>query len=77
AHVRVRSERAAAVLGPLLEDVEHLPAVLLAAGVAGVALPVEHPLWARVEELFGLGVHARATAYAALASRARIRSAVG
>ncbi len=77
AHVRVRSERAAAVLGPLIEDVEHLPAVLLAAGVAGVALPVEHPLWARIEDLFDLGVHARATAYAALASRARIRSAVG
>lgn len=77
AHVRVRSERAAQLLGPLLADVEHLPAVLLAAGVAGVALPVEHALWARVEQLFELGVHARAAAYASLASRARIGSAVG
>lgn len=77
ANLRVRSDRAAQVLGPLLEDVEHFPAVLLAAGVAGVALPVEHRLWARVSELLGLGVHARAAAYAALASRRRIHSAVG
>lgn len=77
AYVRVRSDRAVQILGPLLEDIEHLPAVLLAAGVAGVALPVEHPLWGRVSELLGLGVHARAAAYAALASRRRIRSAVG
>ena len=75
ANVRVRSDRAAEVLGPLLENVDHLPAVLLAAGVAGVALPVEHRLWARISELLGLGVHARAAAYAALASRRRIRSA--
>jgi hypothetical protein len=77
AYVRVRSERAATVLGPLLADFEHIPGALLAAGVAGVALPVEHALWARVQELLGLGVHARAAAYAALASRRRIRSAVG
>lgn len=73
AYVRVRSPRAAAILGPLLADIEHIPATLLAAGVAGVALPVEDPLWARVHELFSLGVHAAATAYAALASRRRIR----
>lgn len=77
AFVRVRSDRAAQVLGPLIENVEHLPAVLLAAGVAGVALPVEHRLWARISDLLGFGVHARAAAYAALASRRRIGSAVG
>ena len=72
AFVRCRSERAAELLAPFLEDTEHLPATVLAAGVAGVALPVDHRLWERVRELLALGSHAAAAAHAALLARRRI-----
>jgi hypothetical protein len=72
AYVRRRSERAAELLEPLLEDREHLPATVLAAGVAGVALPVDHRLWDRVRELLALGTHAAAAAHVALVARRRI-----
>jgi hypothetical protein len=73
AYVRRRSERAAEVLAPLLEDREHLPATVLAAGVAGVALPVDHRLWDQVRELLAMGTHAAAAAHVALVARRRIR----
>ena len=70
--VRCRSERAAELLAPLLDDPDHLPATVLAAGVAGVALPVDHRLWERIRELLALGSHAAAAAHAALLARRRI-----
>ncbi len=72
AHVRVRSESAATLLARWLDDREYLPASLLAAGVAGVAVPVEHRLWPEVRELLALGTHAATAAYTALANRHRI-----
>jgi hypothetical protein len=72
AYVRRRSERAADLLAPLLEDREHIPATVLAAGVAGVALPVDHRLWDQVRELLALGTHAAAAAHGALVARRRI-----
>lgn len=73
AYVRLRSERAAELLAPWLDDREYLPATVLAAGVAGVALPVDHRLWAQVRELLALGTHAAAAAHTALVARRRIR----
>jgi hypothetical protein len=73
AYVRRRSDRAAELLAPILEDREHLPATVLAAGVAGVALPVDHRLWGQVRELLALGTHAAAAAHVALVARHRIR----
>jgi hypothetical protein len=72
AYVRRRSDRAADLLAPLLADREHLPATVLAAGVAGVALPVDHRLWDQVRELLALGTHAAAAAHAALVARRRV-----
>lgn len=72
--LRVRSEQAAAAIAPLLEDGEHLGARLAAAAVAGVALPVDHPAWQRVEELLPLGAVGAAAAWAALYHRARLAS---
>jgi len=72
AHVRLRSESAATLLARWLDDREYLPASLLAAGVAGVAVPVEHRLWHEVSELLALGTHAATAAYTALANRHRI-----
>lgn len=73
AYVRRRSERAAELLAPWLGDREYLPATVLAAGVAGVALPVTHPLWDQVRELLALGTHAATAAHTALVARRRIR----
>jgi HEAT repeats len=72
AHVRLRTETAADLLARWLDDREYLPATLLAAGVAGVAVPVEHRLWDQIRELLALGTHAAAAAYTALANRHRI-----
>jgi hypothetical protein len=72
AHVRVRSERAATLLARWLDDREYLPATLLAAGVAGVTVPVDHRLWQPIRELLTLGTHAATAAYTALANRHRI-----
>jgi len=76
AHVRVRSEGAATYLARWLDDREYLSATLLAAGVAGVAVPVEHRLWQQVHELFALGTHAATAAYTALANRHRISAKI-
>lgn len=73
AHVRRRSERAAALLAPFLESHEYLAATLAAAAVAGVTLPEAHALWARVRELYQLGSIAAGVAHAALVNRARLR----
>jgi hypothetical protein len=73
AYVRRRSARAAELLAPWLDDREYLPATVLAAGVAGVALPVDHRLWDQVRELLALGTHAAAAAHAAQVARRRIR----
>ncbi len=73
AHVRRRSDRAASVLAPWLESREYLAATMVAAAVAGVVLPATSPLWRHILELYELGSIASATAYGALASRARIR----
>ncbi|MEO8845356.1 MAG: hypothetical protein ABI591_29650 [Kofleriaceae bacterium] len=73
AHVRVRSENAATLLARWLDDREYLPATLLATGVAGVVVPVEHRLWQQIRELFALGTHAATAAYTALTNRHRIR----
>jgi hypothetical protein len=73
AYVRCRSDRAAELLAPFLIDRAHLPATVLATGVAGVALPVDHPLWDQVRELLALGSHAAAAAHTALVARRRIR----
>ncbi len=72
AHVRLRSERAATLLARWLDDREYLPATLLAAGVAGVTVPVDHRLWQQIRELLPLGTHAATAAYTALANRHRI-----
>jgi len=72
AHVRLRSDKAANLLARWLDDREYLPATLLAAGVAGVVVPVEHRLWQQIRELFALGTHAGTAAYTALANRHRI-----
>jgi hypothetical protein len=72
AHVRLRSESAATLLARWLDDRQYLPATLLAVGVAGVVVPVEHRLWQQVRELFALGTHAATAAYTALANRHRI-----
>jgi hypothetical protein len=73
AHVGRRSARAAAVLGPLMTSRDHLGATLMAVAVAGLALPVDHPLWAQLDDLHDLGTIAAAAAHGALLSRARIR----
>lgn len=73
ASVRRRSARAADALAPWLDSQEHLAATILAAGVAGVALPDGHRLWAQVRALSGLGSIAAAAAYAALVSGVRVR----
>jgi hypothetical protein len=76
ASVRRRSERAAEVLAPYLDSPggvpEYLGAAIMAAAVAGVALPDGHPLWAQIEGLHALGTAAAAAAHAALVSRARV-----
>ena len=58
--------------GKLVHFREHLPATVLAAGVAGVALPVDHRSWDQVRELLALGTHAAAAAHVALVARRRI-----
>jgi hypothetical protein len=73
ANVARRSERAALVLAPWLDSHEHIAATVMAAAVAGVALPVDDPRWLGIRELFGLGSIAAAAAHAALVDRARIR----
>ncbi len=72
-HLRVRSDRAAEVLAPWLEERTHLAATVAAAGVAGLVLPPGHALWGRVRELLELGTIAGGTAYTALANGVRIR----
>ena len=73
ASIRQRSERAADAVAPWLDSHDHLGATLLAAAVAGVVVPADHRLWARVRELYDLGSIAAAAAHAALVNRVRIR----
>jgi hypothetical protein len=73
ASVRRRSERAAELLAPYLDSREHLGASIMAAAVAGVALPDGHRLWSEIAELHALGTIAGAAAHAALVSRARVQ----
>lgn len=72
-HLRVRNDRAAELLAPLLEERTHLAATVAAAGVAGLVLPPGHALWGRVRELLELGTIERRTAYTALVNGVRIR----
>ena len=72
-HVRRRDARVAPLLAPFLDSHEHLAATLTAAAVAGLVLPEDHALWARVRELDGLGTIAAGVAHAALTHRARVR----
>jgi hypothetical protein len=73
AHVRVRGARAADSLAPWLDHHEHVGATMLAAGVAGLVMPVDHPLWARVAELAELGTVGASAVYTAFGNRARVR----
>ncbi|HSD89823.1 MAG TPA: HEAT repeat domain-containing protein [Kofleriaceae bacterium] len=73
AHVRRRSEGAATLLAPFLDNREYMQATVTAAAVAGVVLPENHPLWAQVRELYELGSLAGAVAHASLESRVRVR----
>lgn len=71
--VRRRSERTAALLAPIVEDREHLPGALTAVTAAGVALPADHALWTKIEDLYGLGTIGTAVVHTALVNRVRVR----
>ena len=73
ASVGRRSAAAGSLLATIIADREYLAGALTAAAVAGVAMPVDHPGWESVRDLFALGTVASAVAYQALVSRARVR----
>jgi len=69
--LRVATPRTGEVLATLLAPDQPIGARVMAAAICGRALPTDHPAWAHVRELLGLGTIARAAAWAALRDRAR------
>lgn len=71
AAIGVRSAAAGDAIAPLVAQAHDLPLRGAAAASAGAIAPVDHPLWASVRELLGLGTILGDAAHDALVHRAR------
>jgi hypothetical protein len=71
ASIGVRSDAVADAIAPLVAQIHDLPLRGAAAAAAGAVAPADHPIWASVRELLGLGTLLGGAAHEALIHRAR------